>query len=45
MTSSGVIDLDAVVEVDRKDVGIDFAKMGATKMINIVAVHAVFKRS
>jgi polyisoprenoid-binding protein YceI len=38
-------ELDAVVEVDRSQVGIDFKAKGATKMVNTMTVHAVFTRS
>jgi polyisoprenoid-binding protein YceI len=38
-------ELDAVVDVDRSQVGIDFKAKGATKMVNTMTVHAVFTRT
>jgi polyisoprenoid-binding protein YceI len=42
---SQTAELDAVVEVDRSQVGIDFKAKGATKMVSTMTVHAVFTRS
>lgn len=44
-SSASKVAIDAVFTVDRSEVGIDFKKMGATKMLSTMTVHASFTKS
>jgi polyisoprenoid-binding protein YceI len=41
---SNEVSIDAVAEIDRSSFGIDYHGKGATKMANVLNIHAVFTR-
>jgi polyisoprenoid-binding protein YceI len=41
---SGEMAADAEVQIDRSKLGVDFRAKGATKMDNVLVIHAVFTR-